>query len=129
MGDSEKLHLFESAIDLLSFGTLELLASRDWRRDHCLSLAGIYRPKKSVEESTLPAALMQYMKDYPKISIVTLHLDNDAPGRMAAELIAAKLAGCYAIENCPPKEGKDYNEWLQLKTGIKSYVISRVIER
>lgn len=120
-GDSEKLHLFESAIDLLSFGTLEMLACRDWRRDHCLSLAGIYRSKKNIEESTLPAALMQYLNDYLTISTVFLHLDNDTPGQLATEAIMSKLACSYTIENCPAKEGKDYNEWLQIKAGIQKY--------
>jgi hypothetical protein len=113
ISESAKLHLFESAIDLLSFGTLELLAGRDWRRDHCLSLAGVYMPKKVIQESTPPAALMQYLEDYPEISAVSLHLDNDAPGRMAAVAISVELKGSYIIENSPPPEGKDYNEMLQ----------------
>ena len=57
-----KLNLFESAIDLLSYGTLELLSGRDWRQENCLSLAGIYKPKKIIEESTPPAALTQYAR-------------------------------------------------------------------
>ena len=112
--ESSKLHLFESAIDLLSYGTMEPLAGRDWRQDHCQSLAGVYKPKENIGESTLPAALMQYLKDYPGINTITLHLDNDEPGRMAAKAIAELLAPTYAVRNEPPKRGKDMNEYLKV---------------
>lgn len=111
---STKLHLFESAIDLLSYGTLELLANRDWRKDCCLSLAGIYKPKKNIGESNPPAALMQYLKDYPQINAVALHLDNDAAGRLAAETIKAILPSTYTVSDEPPKCGKDYNDYLKM---------------
>ncbi|SFH36973.1 Protein of unknown function [Desulfotomaculum arcticum] len=111
---STKLHLFESAIDLLSYGTLELLAGRDWRRKNCLSLAGIYKPKKNIGESTLPAALIQYLKDYPQITEIALHLDNDAPGRLAAKTIKALLSSTYTVSDEPPKRGKDMNDNLKM---------------
>ena len=111
--ESQKLHLFESAIDLLSYGTLKLLSGRDWRKDCSLSLAGIYKPKKAVEESTLPAALMQYLKDIPQINSVALHLDNDAPGRLAAKTIQTILPPAFAVSNEPPKRGKDMNDYLK----------------
>ncbi|MCG9968395.1 DUF3991 and toprim domain-containing protein [Pelotomaculum terephthalicicum JT] len=113
-GKSTKLHLFESAIDLLSYGTLELLAGRDWRKENCLSLAGIYKPKKNIEESTPPAALMQYLKDYPQITAIALHLDNDAAGRLAAQTIKVLLPSTYAVFDEPPKRGKDYNDYLRI---------------
>jgi hypothetical protein len=109
--ESAKLHLFESAIDLLSFGTLELLAGRDWRQDHCLSLAGVYKPRQNIKDSTTPAALTQYIEDH-RVSSVTLHLDNDSAGRVAAKAVTVNLEG-YIIENSPPRAGKDYNEMLQ----------------
>ena len=129
-GESHRLHLFESAIDLLSFGTLELLAGRDWRREHCLSLAGVYKPRQKIEESTLPAALVQYLKDYPQIKTVSLHLDNDEPGRRAAATIMSLLKGKYRVENCPPSVGKDYNELLQTQHGLRSHMkIQPTMER
>jgi hypothetical protein len=103
---STKLHLFESAIDLLSYGTLELLSGRDWRQENCLSLAGIYRPKKNIEESTPPAALTQYLKDYPQITEITLHLDNDVPGRLAAETIKTLLPSTYPLPTSRPSGGR-----------------------
>ena len=111
---STKLHLFESAIDLLSYGTLELLAGRDWRRENCLSLAGIYRPKKNIGESTLPAALTQYLKDYPQITEIALHLINDAPGRLAAKTIKALLPSACTVSDKPPPRGKDCNDYLRM---------------
>lgn len=98
----------------MSYDTLELLAGRDWRWENCLSLAGIYRPKKNIEESTLPTALTQYLKDYPQISEIALHLDNDAPGRLAAKTIKALLPSTCTITDEPPQRGKDYNDYLKM---------------
>ncbi len=118
-GDCCKLHLFESAIDLLSYGTLELLSGREWRQDYFLSLAGIYRPKKNISESTPPAALMQYLKDYPQIKAVALHLDNDAPGWLAANAIQTILSPSYVVSDEPAKQGKDMNDYLKIVLGIR----------
>lgn len=118
-GECCKLHLFESVIDLLSYGTLELLSGRDWQKDYYLSLAGIYRPKKNIEESTPPTALMQYLKDFPNINAIALHLDNDAPGRLAAKTIQTILPSTYTISDEPPKRGKDYNDYLKIVLGIR----------
>lgn len=112
--ECSKLHLFESAIDLLSYCTLELLSGRDWRQDNYLSLAGIYMPKKIIEESTLPAALTQYLKDSPKINEIALHLDNDMAGRLAAKTIQTIISSTYIVSDEPPKRGKDYNDYLRI---------------
>lgn len=116
---STKLHLFESAIDLLFYGTLELLAGRDRRRGNDLSLAGVYRPKKNIEESTPPAALTQYLKDYPQINAIALHLDHDAPGRLEEETIKALLPSTCTISDEPPQRGKDYNDFGEITLGIR----------
>ncbi len=109
-----KLHLFESAVDLMSYCTLELLSGRDWQQEYCLSLAGIYKPKKDIEESTPPAALMQYLKDFPQINNIALHLDNDMAGRLAAKTIQAILPSSYIVTDEPPKRGKDVNDYLKM---------------
>lgn len=113
-GSGEDVHLFESAIDALSFATLLLLHRRDWRAENLLSLSGIYTPK----DGKLPAALAQYLVDHPGIRSLTLHLDNDAPGRIAAQAIAtiAKKQG-LRCEDCCPKH-KDVNEDLCLFRGL-----------
>jgi len=114
-----KLHLFESAVDLMSYCTLEMLEGRDWRQNYNLSLAGIYKPKKDIGESTPPAALMQYLKDFTQIEDIALHLDNDTAGRLAAKTIQAILPPAYAISDEPPKRGKDYNDYLKIVLGVR----------
>ena len=75
---SDMLHLFESAVDLLSYGTLQKLDGKDWRGENLLSLAGVYKPRAKIEESSLPAALVRYLAEHPHIRRVVLRLDNDA---------------------------------------------------
>lgn len=99
--------------------SLSASTGKDWRRENCLSLAGIYKSKKNIGESTPPAALMQYLKDYPQITEITLHLDNDAPGRLAAETIKALLPSTYTISDEPPQRGKDYNDYLRIVLRIR----------
>lgn len=55
--ESDRLHLFESAVDLLSYGTLLKLYGKDWRSDNLLSLAGVYRPKKRFQKAPCPPPL------------------------------------------------------------------------
>ena len=112
-----KLHLFESAIDLLYYCTFELISGRDWRQENHISLAGIYKPKQNIHESTLPAALLQFLKDHPYIDDIALHLDNDIAGRLAAKAIQTILASRYTVSDEPPKHGKDVNDYL--KTVLK----------
>jgi hypothetical protein len=111
-----KLHLFESAIDLLSYGTLELLSGRDWLQQNYLSLAGIYKPKEKIEESTPPSALIQFLNDHQYINSIALHLDNDTAGRLAAKTIQTILPSKYTVTDEPPKRGKDYNDYLKIIT-------------
>lgn len=111
-GNGTELHLFESAIDLLSYCTLEHLDGRDWRQAHKLSLAGIYRPMTNGEDSTPPAALTQYLQYFPQVNRLVLHLDNDDPGRLAAATIQRLLSPALHLSDEPPKYGKDVNNDL-----------------
>lgn len=106
------LHLFESAIDLLSFATLRKMNGIDWKRDHLLSLAGVYQPREKIEESAVPLALTQYLADHPEIKAIILRLDNDRAGRMAAKALMATLPKDYTIDARFPPQGKDYNDYL-----------------
>lgn len=117
---SDTLNLFESAVDLLSYGTMQKLDSKDWRRENLLSLAGVYKPKAKIEESSLPAALVQYLADYPHIRKVVLRLDNDYTGRIAADTIKTLLSQRYAVKVAiqPPPQGKDYNDCLCMRLGL-----------
>ena len=115
---SSTLHLFESAIDLLSFATMCKQIGRDWRRDHLLSLAGVYRPRKELRESSMPLALTQYLKDHPGIRKIVLRLDNDYAGRTASQALQTMLSGSYEVSIRPPPEGKDYHDCLCMRLGI-----------
>ena len=64
---SDTLHLFESAVDLLSYGTLQKLDGKDWRNENLLSLAGVYKPRTKIEESGLSTALVRYLAKYRRI--------------------------------------------------------------
>ena len=62
---------------------------------------------------TLP--LETFLKEHPQIRSIKFCLDNDGPGRAAAEKLMQKYdeAG-YEVEDCPPPKGcKDYNLFLQ----------------
>jgi len=115
---NDTVHLFESAIDLLSYATLLMMEGRDFRQENLLSLAGVYQPKKHIEESKVPAALTRFLQDYPHIEKVALHLDNDVAGRMATKTIMTVLPKQYEVTDIPPPRGKDYNDHLCLRRGL-----------
>jgi hypothetical protein len=112
--NAEQLHLFESAIDALSYATLLTMHGRDWRQTHLLSLAGVFAPAKKPNKR-LPVSLARYLVDYPKIQRIDLHLDNDLAGQAAAENIMALLGETLDVRNRSPPNGKDVNEYLQLR--------------
>lgn len=115
------VHVFESAIDLLSYATLENRAGRDWQGDALLSLAGVFQRKR---EKVLPIALKQFLEDHPSVKTVCLHLDNDAVGRSAAQGIMEALADSpYQVIDEPPTHGKDVNDQLrwELQTNEKEF--------
>jgi hypothetical protein len=109
---SAHLHLFESAVDLLSFATLEGIRIPNFFDGDLLSLSGVYKPKQNIVESALPPALTQYLTDHPEIKSVHLHLDNDLAGRLATKAITAVLPKEYEVTDEPPPSGKDYNDHL-----------------
>ena len=114
--NAEHVHLFESAIDLLSYATMELLEGRNWKQDALLSLAGVFQTKR---KDVVPVALSQYLNDHPHIAVIHLHLDNDEVGRGAAAGIKAGLSDKYEIYDEPPEEGfKDVNDQLKAKIGL-----------
>ena len=97
-GESQTVHVFESAIDALSYATLELFEGRNWREDHLLSLAGVFVTKR---ENVVPVALSRYLADHPEIQLLRLHLDNDTIGRGAAAGIVGGLRDRYKIWDEP----------------------------
>lgn len=116
--NSGTIHLFESAIDLLSYATVLKINGQKWDKDHLVSLAGVYRPGRVLKESSLPLVLKQYLIEHPNISVIRLHLDNDRAGQYAAASLMKMLSDKYDVHNCPPPYGKDCNEYLCSKLGI-----------
>ena len=103
------VHLFEAAIDLLSYATLEEMDGRDWKQDALLSLAGVFSTKR---KDAVPVALQTFLEGHPAIKTIHLHLDNDEVGRGAAEGIMKGLGDKYQVLDEPPESGKDVNEHL-----------------
>lgn len=62
---------------------------------------------------------MQYLKDFPQINEIALHLDNDIPGQLAANAIKTLLFPSYAVSDEPPKRGKDMNDYLKISLGLQ----------
>ena len=94
---------------------MEHTAGRDWRRDHLLSLAGVFKTKRP---DVVPVALEHFLKTYSQIDTIFLRLDNDLIGRGAAEGIIRGLGYVYTVMDSPPTYGKDLNDELMYK--IKS---------
>lgn len=116
--ESRTVHLFESAIDLLSYATLQKMGGNDWRREHLLSLAGVYRPRKELRESSLPLALKQFLHDHGPVSKIVLRLDNDCAGRDAMNALYTMLSAEYEVTARLPARGKDYNDTLCMTLGL-----------
>ena len=107
------LHVFESAIDLLSYATIMKMRTGEWRAEPMLSLGGVYAPSINSKQSKLPIALENMTQNQTQINTIALHLDNDYAGRNAAAAIATKLEGRCVIRDEPPPYGKDCNDYLQ----------------
>lgn len=116
--NSDNLHLFESAIDLLSFATLVKQNGGRWQGNHLVSLAGVYKPKENLQESSLPLTLKRYLGEHPNIHRITLRFDNDTTGGNMAKALVTLLSDRYEVSVQPPPCGKDYNDYLCMKLGL-----------
>ena len=116
--NSTEVHLFECAIDLLSFATLAKIEGEDWRKLNLVSLSGVYSPKQEMEKSKLPVTLQKLLEKNQQISRIVLHLDNDIAGRKATKTLEILLKDRYEVVDEPPKSGKDFNDFLCIQLGI-----------
>ncbi len=114
-GPARHLHVFEAAVDLLSYATLIRMKGWDWRRDSLLSLGGVFPSKK---EGVLPPALSRFLEAHPEVRTVHLHLDRDDPGRAASKAIRRNLDSRYAVLDEPPLCGKDVNDQLLARVSM-----------
>ena len=107
------IHVFESAIDLLSFATIMKQRTGQWRAEPMVSLGGVYASKGGTHQMKLPVALTKALDFHEDVDTIALHLDADFAGRNAAASIADQLQPYYRIRNEPPPIGKDCNDYLQ----------------
>jgi len=114
-----EVHLFECAIDLLSYATLLKLDGKDWRQFNLVSLAGVYSPKQKIEDSKVPITLSRLLEKDKTIRRIVLHLDNDVAGRKATKALQTILPKEYEVVDEPPVYGKDVNDFLCKRLGIK----------
>ena len=85
------LHVFESAIDLLSYATIMKMRTGEWRAEPMLSLGGVYAPSTNNKQTKLPIALQNMTQNQTQINTIALHLDNDYAGRSATRSISEQL--------------------------------------
>ena len=95
---SQFIAVFEAAIDLMSY--VDIYHDTG---EHLLALGMV-----------ADNPLEQYLCDHKEIQGIRFCLDNDEPGRKAAMELAEKYmdAGYTVKIDGPPKQYKDYNEWL-----------------
>ena len=122
---SDTVHLFEAAIDLLSYATYLKCEGKDYKSENLLSLSGVYQPKKEIKESKIPIALTTFLKANPHIKTIFLHLDNDRTGRLCTAALKELLQKDYKIVDEPPPVGKDFNDFLLSYLGIARPISSR----
>ena len=91
MEPTSTVHLFEAAIDVLSYATYLKCEGKDYRTANLLSLSGVYQPKRELVESRIPIALTTFLNANPQIKTICLHLDNDKAGRLCTAALKELL--------------------------------------
>jgi len=110
--NNDVLHVFEAAIDLLSYMTLLKMDEMDYTEFNYLSLAGASDKITSKSEADIPIALKAYLERNPNIKTIIFHLDNDEVGIGATAKIISILNSKYQCIDEHPKMHKDVNELL-----------------
>ena len=118
--DSNVVHIFEGARDLLSYATFKELNNELWDEENLLSLAGVYNPGQDVFNAKVPKTITTFLKNNPCVDTIILHLDNDEAGRIATRAIQNSLSVSYKVIDDPPKNGKDVNKSLCNYLGINN---------
>ena len=117
---SATLHVFESAIDLLSYMTLMKIKTGKWIKESMVSLGGVGVSNRVSPALKLPPALKIIAQNDNDIQRIILHLDNDPAGRSASKSLENALQNRYEVIDEVPKCGKDVNDELFLyKKGVR----------
>lgn len=117
--NNNSIHIFESAIDLLSYATMLKLKGHDYKKQNLIALAGVYQPSQNIEQSKIPTAIQNYLDKYKDTQDIVLHLDNDTAGRRITKAIIIVLDK-YNVYDIPAPYGKDINDYLCFKLGLKN---------
>lgn len=112
--ESERVHLFESAIDLLSYATLLKMKNIDWKNENMISLGGVNKPSEEQEvNDKIPIAIIKFLENNSNIKQIYLHFDNDEIGEKASKVLMEKLSNKYEVIDNRPPVGKDCNDYLK----------------
>ena len=97
--ENTELAVFEAAIDLMSYA----------------DIYSDFNSNKLALGMLSDGPLVTFLWEHPQTTIIKFCLDNDVPGRKATEALMQKYYELgYEVEDCPPpKNYKDYNQWLQ----------------
>lgn len=117
--ESDEVHIFESAIDLLSYATLLKIKGKKWYNTNLLSLSGVYQPASDITKNKIPIAVEKFLENNKCINKIYLHLDSDNAGRLATFALINALEKDYQVIDSPPKYGKDVNDWLRYEINKK----------
>ena len=105
--DSDTLHVFEGAIDLLSYATMAEQQGLDFKSLNLVSLSGV-----SNGITKIPIAMQSFIDDHKGIRKIHFHLDKDKAGRNAARALTEILSPVFEIKSSFVPVGKDVNDYL-----------------
>ena len=102
--NNQYLHIFESAIDLLSFLTIQKISNKDYLNENYLSLSGVDGGNFKIIHS--------YLNRNKQIKLIYLHLDNDDTGNYTTGQIKSHFQSKYNVLDKRIDKGKDINDQL-----------------
>lgn len=105
--DSDTLHVFEGAIDLLSYATISEQQGLDFKGLNLVSLSGI-----ASEMSKIPVAMKTFLDSHSDIKAIHLHLDKDTAGQNATRALIDILSPVFEVKSSFVPVGKDVNDFL-----------------
>jgi len=105
--NSDTLHVFESAIDLLSYATMTEQQGLDFKGLNLVSLSGV-----SNDITKIPIAMKSFLNEHEGIRKIHLHLDKDKAGRNASRALTEILSPVFEVKSSFVPVGKDVNDYL-----------------
>ena len=114
----KEVHLFESAIDLLSYATLLEIDGEDWTKYNLVSTGGVTLPRTDkehvIEIDCVPPVLKRIINRESDLKVIHCHFDNDRAGQACADALYELLSDNYIVYDDHAPEGKDYNDYLMI---------------